>query len=153
MRAGAALKTGATKADWTAVTIEGFLHKSVIVAKKDALTVHASSGAALRASADPSARDHRGHRRWRNRWTSFRLNGEWYPGEARWVGADARSQDGGREGAAAGGRRASARPRARRQSQKVQPQRVRRAAPPRTPPRRCPATQRRRARDAPLAVG
>lgn len=55
MRAGAALKTGATKADWTAVTIEGFLHKSIVTAKKDALTIHASSGAALRASADPSA--------------------------------------------------------------------------------------------------
>jgi hypothetical protein len=55
MRAGAALKTGSAKGDWTAVTIEGFLHKSVVTAKKDALTVHASSGAALRASADASA--------------------------------------------------------------------------------------------------
>ncbi|HEV7703311.1 MAG TPA: hypothetical protein VGO46_03420 [Gemmatimonadaceae bacterium] len=54
MRAGAALKTGATKGDWAAVTIEGFLHKSVISAKKDVLTIHAASGAALRASADPS---------------------------------------------------------------------------------------------------
>lgn len=55
MRVGAAVKTGATKADWIAVTIEGFLHKSVVTAKKDELTVHASSGAALRASAAPSA--------------------------------------------------------------------------------------------------
>jgi hypothetical protein len=55
MRAGAALKTGATKADWTAVTIEGFLHKSVVMVKKDAITVHASSGASLRVSADAAA--------------------------------------------------------------------------------------------------
>jgi hypothetical protein len=55
MRAGAALKPGNSKGDWTAVTIEGFLHKSVVTAKKDVLTVHAASGAALRASADPSA--------------------------------------------------------------------------------------------------
>ncbi|MEO6210931.1 MAG: SH3 domain-containing protein [Gemmatimonadaceae bacterium] len=55
MRVGAAVKTGATKADWTAVTIEGFLHKSVVTAKKDELTVHASSGAALRASAAASS--------------------------------------------------------------------------------------------------
>ena len=55
MRAGAALKTGAKKSDWTAVTIEGFLHKSVVSAKKNTLTIKASSGAALRASADPSA--------------------------------------------------------------------------------------------------
>jgi len=54
MRAGAALKTGTTKGDWTAVTMEGFLHKSVVSAKKDALTVRAPSGASLRASADPS---------------------------------------------------------------------------------------------------
>jgi hypothetical protein len=54
MRAGAALKPGATKGDWTAVTIEGFLHKSVVTAKKDALTIRAASGASLRASADPS---------------------------------------------------------------------------------------------------
>jgi len=55
MRVGATLKTGAAKGDWTAVTIEGFLHKSVVTAKKDALTVHASSGAALRVSAGASA--------------------------------------------------------------------------------------------------
>ncbi|MEO7040061.1 MAG: hypothetical protein ABI446_11930 [Gemmatimonadaceae bacterium] len=55
MRAGAAVKTGATKADWTAVTIEGFLHRSVVTAKKEELTVHASSGAALRVSAAASA--------------------------------------------------------------------------------------------------
>jgi hypothetical protein len=55
MRVGAVLKTGAAKGDWTAVTIEGFLHKSVVTAKKDALTVHASSGAALRVSAGASA--------------------------------------------------------------------------------------------------
>lgn len=55
MRVGAAVKTGATKANWTAVTIEGFLHKSVVTARKDELTVHASSGAALRVSATPSA--------------------------------------------------------------------------------------------------
>jgi hypothetical protein len=54
MRAGAALKPGNTKGSWTAVTIEGFLHKSVVNAKKGILTIHASSGAALRASADPS---------------------------------------------------------------------------------------------------
>ena len=54
MRAGAALKPGNSKGDWTAVTIEGFLHKSVVTAKKNVLTVHAASGAALRASADPS---------------------------------------------------------------------------------------------------
>jgi hypothetical protein len=54
MRAGAALKPGATKAQWTAVTIEGFLHKSVVTTKKDVLTIRAPSGAALRASADPS---------------------------------------------------------------------------------------------------
>ncbi len=55
MRAGAAVKTGATKSDWTAVTIEGYLHKSVVSAKKNTLTVQASSGAALRASAESSA--------------------------------------------------------------------------------------------------
>ncbi|MBK5187872.1 MAG: SH3 domain-containing protein, partial [Gemmatimonadaceae bacterium] len=55
MRVGAAVQTGAKKADWTAVTIEGFLHKSVVTAKRDALTIHAASGAALRSSADPSA--------------------------------------------------------------------------------------------------
>jgi hypothetical protein len=55
MRVGSAVKTGATKGDWTAVTIEGFLHKSVVTARKDALTVHASSGAALRVSAAASA--------------------------------------------------------------------------------------------------
>lgn len=55
MRAGAALKTGATKGDWTAVTIEGFLNKSVVSAKKDALTIHAPSGAAIRTSAQASA--------------------------------------------------------------------------------------------------
>ena len=54
MRAGAALKAGGTKGDWTAVTIEGFLHKSVVTSKKDVLTIHAASGASLRASADPS---------------------------------------------------------------------------------------------------
>ncbi|HEY2896323.1 MAG TPA: SH3 domain-containing protein, partial [Gemmatimonadaceae bacterium] len=54
MRAGAAVKTGAKKAEWTAVTIEGFLHKSVVNAKKNTLTIKAPSGAALRASADPS---------------------------------------------------------------------------------------------------
>lgn len=55
MRAGAAVKTGAKKSDWTAVTIEGFLHKSVVSAKKNRLTIKAPSGAAMRASADPSA--------------------------------------------------------------------------------------------------
>jgi len=55
MRAGAAVKTGATKSDWTAVTIEGFLHKSVVSAKRNALTVEAPSGAALRSAASPSA--------------------------------------------------------------------------------------------------
>ncbi len=55
MRIGAAAKTGATKGGWTAVTIEGFLHKSVVTAKKDVLTIRAPSGAALRVSADPSA--------------------------------------------------------------------------------------------------
>jgi hypothetical protein len=55
MRAGAEVKTGAKKSDWTAVTIEGFLHKSVVSAKKNTLTIKAPSGAALRASADPSA--------------------------------------------------------------------------------------------------
>jgi hypothetical protein len=54
MRAGATVKTGARKSDWTAVTIEGFLHKSVVSAKKNTLTIKAPSGAALRASADPS---------------------------------------------------------------------------------------------------
>jgi hypothetical protein len=54
MRAGAALKTGARKSDWTAVTIEGFLHKSVVSAKKNELTIKAPSGAALRASANAS---------------------------------------------------------------------------------------------------
>jgi hypothetical protein len=54
MRAGATVKTGAKKSDWTAVTIEGFLHKSVVSAKKNTLTIKAPSGAALRASADPS---------------------------------------------------------------------------------------------------
>lgn len=54
MRVGAAAKTSATKSGWTAVTIEGFLHKSVVRAKKNALTIQAPSGAALRASADPS---------------------------------------------------------------------------------------------------
>ena len=54
MRAGAAVKTGAKKSEWTAVTIEGFLHKSVVSAKKTTLTIKAPSGAALRASADPS---------------------------------------------------------------------------------------------------
>ncbi|HMI58109.1 MAG TPA: hypothetical protein VK511_08675, partial [Gemmatimonadaceae bacterium] len=54
MRAGAALKPGNAKGDWTAVTIEGFLHKSVVTSKKGILTIHASSGAALRASADPN---------------------------------------------------------------------------------------------------
>jgi hypothetical protein len=55
MRAGAAVKPGATKSDWTAVTIEGFLHKSVVSAKKNSLTIQASSGAALRTAGDPSA--------------------------------------------------------------------------------------------------
>jgi hypothetical protein len=55
MRAGAAVKTGAKKSDWTAVTIEGYLNKSVVSAKKNTLTIKAPSGAALRASADPSA--------------------------------------------------------------------------------------------------
>jgi hypothetical protein len=54
MRAGATVKTGAKKSDWTAVTIEGFLHKSVVSAKKNTLTITAPSGAALRASAEPS---------------------------------------------------------------------------------------------------
>lgn len=55
MRAGATVKTGAKKSEWTAVTIEGFLHKSVVSAKKTTLAIKAPSGAALRASADPSA--------------------------------------------------------------------------------------------------
>jgi Bacterial SH3 domain len=55
MRAGAAVRTGATKSDWTAVTLEGFLHKSVVSAKKNSLTIDASSGAALRAGAESSA--------------------------------------------------------------------------------------------------
>lgn len=55
MRAGGAVKTGAAKAGWTAVTVEGFLHKSVVNSKKDALSVDAPSGAALRASANKSA--------------------------------------------------------------------------------------------------
>lgn len=55
MRAGAEVKTGATKSEWTAVTIEGFLHKSVVNTKKNSLTVQAPSGAALRGAADPSA--------------------------------------------------------------------------------------------------
>lgn len=55
MRVGAAVKTGATKSDWTAVTIEGFLHKSVVSAKRNSLAVEAPSGAALRAAANPSA--------------------------------------------------------------------------------------------------
>ena len=54
MRAGATVKTGAKKSDWTAVTIEGFLHRSVVSAKKNTLTIKAPSGAALRASAEPS---------------------------------------------------------------------------------------------------
>jgi len=54
MRAGATVKTGAKKSDWTAITIEGFLHKSVVSAKKSTLTITAPSGAALRASAEPS---------------------------------------------------------------------------------------------------
>jgi len=54
MRAGAQLQRGSTKGEWSAVTIEGFLHKSVVSVKKNVLTVHAPSGAALRASADPS---------------------------------------------------------------------------------------------------
>jgi SH3-like domain-containing protein len=54
MRAGAPVKTGAKKSDWTAVTIEGFLHRSVVSAKKNELTIKAPSGAALRASADPT---------------------------------------------------------------------------------------------------
>jgi hypothetical protein len=54
MRAGATVKTGAKKSDWTAVTIEGFLHKSVVSAKKNTLTITAPSGAALRESAEPS---------------------------------------------------------------------------------------------------
>jgi hypothetical protein len=53
MRAGGAMKTGAVKGSWTAITIEGYLHKSVVSSKRDALTVNASSGAALRASAKP----------------------------------------------------------------------------------------------------
>ena len=55
MRAGASVKTGAKKSDWTAVTIEGFLHKSVVSAKKNTLTIKAPSGAALRAGADASS--------------------------------------------------------------------------------------------------
>ncbi len=54
LRAGATVKTGATKGEWSDVTMEGFLHRSVVTVKKDALTVHASSGAALRVTADPS---------------------------------------------------------------------------------------------------
>lgn len=53
MRAGGALKTGAVKGSWTAITIEGYLHQSVVSARRNALTVNASSGAALRASAKP----------------------------------------------------------------------------------------------------
>lgn len=55
MRAGGAVKTGAAKGGWTAVTIEGFLHKSVVNSRKDALSIDAPSGAALRASANKSA--------------------------------------------------------------------------------------------------
>jgi hypothetical protein len=55
MRAGAAVKAGATKSSWTSVTIEGFLHKSVVRTKKNALTIQAPSGASLRVSADASA--------------------------------------------------------------------------------------------------
>lgn len=55
LRIGAAVRTGATKGGWTSVTIDGFLHKSVVTAKKNVLTIHAPSGAALRVSADPSA--------------------------------------------------------------------------------------------------
>jgi hypothetical protein len=55
MRVGSAVKTGATKSNWTAVTIEGFLNKSVVSAKKSTLTVQAPSGAALRANAEASA--------------------------------------------------------------------------------------------------
>ena len=77
MRAGAALKTGATKSDWTAVTIEGYLHKSVVSAKKNALTVQASSGAALRASAESSAPVVAVHRGWRHG-GRLSANGEWF---------------------------------------------------------------------------
>ena len=55
MRAGGAVKTGATKGAWTSVTIEGFLHKSVVSARKVALSIDAPSGAALRASAKSDA--------------------------------------------------------------------------------------------------
>ena len=55
MRAGGALKTGAVKGSWTAITIEGYLHQSVVSARRNALTVNAPSGAALRASAKPDA--------------------------------------------------------------------------------------------------
>ena len=56
MRAGSAVKAGATKGDWTAVTLEGFLNKSVVNGKKDALSIDAPSGAALRASAEKDAK-------------------------------------------------------------------------------------------------
>ncbi|HEY7861929.1 MAG TPA: SH3 domain-containing protein [Gemmatimonadaceae bacterium] len=56
MRAGGAVKAGAAKGGWTAVTLEGFLYKSVVNSKKDALTIDAPSGAALRASANKDAK-------------------------------------------------------------------------------------------------
>ncbi len=55
MRAGAPLVAGATKGDWTAVAIEGFLYKSVVTVTHDALSIHAPSGAAIRASARATA--------------------------------------------------------------------------------------------------
>ncbi|HEY4220331.1 MAG TPA: SH3 domain-containing protein, partial [Myxococcota bacterium] len=55
MRAGGEMKTGATKGAWTAVTLEGFLNKTVVNGKRDALTIDAPSGAALRAGAASNA--------------------------------------------------------------------------------------------------
>lgn len=56
MRAGGAVNTGAVKGSWTAITIEGYLHKSVVSSKRDALSVNAPSGAALRATAKPDGK-------------------------------------------------------------------------------------------------
>jgi len=55
MRAGAPVTAGATKSNWTAVTIEGFLNKRVVSARKNTLVVQAPSGASLRAAAEQSA--------------------------------------------------------------------------------------------------
>ena len=55
MRAGGAVKTGAIKGAWTAVTLEGYVSKTVVNGKRDALTINAPSGAALRAGAASNA--------------------------------------------------------------------------------------------------